>query len=122
MPNNRSIGASKEELAAEFLQHNGLQILEKNYRSRNAEIDIIALDRDVLVFAEVKFRSGPGMGKPYEAVTVSKQKKISSAAAFYSMMHPEYKACMKRFDVISMLQNETLWIKSAFEFQGNSLL
>lgn len=121
MLNKRKIGKAKEELAIAFLQTKNIKIIAKNYQCRHAEIDIIALDQDTLIFIEVKYRSNTEYGKPYEAVSVLKQKKISMAAITFLINNRCYLNLQKRFDIISILGNEFNWIKAAFEFQGNTL-
>lgn len=73
-------GSAAEELAAGFLRREGLSILEHNARFRGGEIDLIALERDVLVFAEVRLRSNPRYGGAAESITPSKQRRILHAA------------------------------------------
>ena len=71
----------RPDLAAAFLRSRGFRILERNARiSRVGEIDIVALDRDELVFVEVKARHGASFGLPEEAVTVSKLQTIAACA------------------------------------------
>ena len=122
MKNKRKIGQSKEDSAIKFLIENKLTILSKNYRCRYAEIDIIAKDASSIIFIEVKFRAGLNQGHPFEAVSPLKQKRISTAAAHFLMFHKEYSKLQKRFDIISILGEKITWFKSAFEFQGNTLL
>lgn len=83
--NNRSIGAQKEQLAADFLRRHGYVILDANYRCRQGEIDLIARESGYLVFVEVKYRSGHTFGSPEEAVDQRKQKRICYAARKYLM-------------------------------------
>lgn len=66
--NKRTIGADKEQLAAEYLIDNGYTVLERNFRSRTGEIDIIASKDNYLVFIEVKYRSNTRYGASVEAV------------------------------------------------------
>ena len=77
------VGRSGEELAVEHLRKSGYRIIERNYRTRQAEIDIIARHKGVMVFVEVKTRRGKGFGHPKWAVTPAKQRKISMAALTY---------------------------------------
>lgn len=72
MSQNKDIGQRGENLAAEFLERIGYEIIERNWRGRNGEIDIIARDRNCLVFAEVKTRTRMGFGHPFEAITSKK--------------------------------------------------
>ena len=74
--NRRKIGQEQEELAAKYLEEKGYEILERNYRIRTGEIDLIARDARYLVFIEVKYRKNLQMGDPLEAVDVRKQQRI----------------------------------------------
>lgn len=111
----RKIGSSYEQIAAAYLANKGYIMLDQNYRGRQrTEIDLIALDRDCLVFAEVKFRSGSRMGDPAEAVHLEKQQRIRSAARQYLWEHPEYRQFPCRFDVVAILGSEIRLIRDAF--------
>ena len=81
--NNREKGARKEAQAAAWLEGKGLQILERNYRCKKGEIDLIAREDGTYVFLEVKYRKGEGSGHPAEAVDERKQKRISGSALWY---------------------------------------
>ena len=67
--NKRKIGNTYEQMAAEYLQNAGVKIVEKNYRNRQGEIDLIGFDGECLVFFEVKYRKNASKGAPVEAVT-----------------------------------------------------
>ena len=94
-------GAQSESLAARLLKRRGYTILETNYRTPLGEIDIIARDRDTLVFVEVKARRSLGFGGPKWAVTPKKQRKISMVALYYlkTTRQSQVKA---RFDVVAI--------------------
>ncbi|MDO4789122.1 MAG: YraN family protein [Johnsonella sp.] len=111
--NKREIGAFYEERAEEFLKERKVLILEKNYRTRRAEIDLIGIEGLTLVFFEVKFRSRTGMGYPLEAVDQRKREKIRSAARQYIAREKKYGMEM-RFDCIGILGEEIEWIRNAF--------
>ena len=81
--NKRQVGTEKENLAAEYLKKKGYFIIEKNYRVRQGEIDLIAWDKSVLCFVEVKSRTNTQMGLPREYVTAGKQARIRKTALFY---------------------------------------
>jgi len=116
--NNRETGNLAEKKAAEFLQSLGYTILCKNYCIRGGEIDIIFLDKDTVCFCEVKFRKDDRFGTPAEAVTKSKQKRLSAAAVKYLYENDMLeKNC--RFDVIEIAGVGIITInhiKNAFEF------
>lgn len=116
--NKRNVGTEKEAMAAEFLKHQGYRILEMNYRCRQGELDIVAHKDDMLVIAEVKFRSGSVCGDPAEAVDVRKQRKICRVTLDYLMRHPQYNEKPCRFDVICIYgDGQIRHIKDAFLFQ-----
>ena len=74
--NKRQIGSVYELKASDYLTKKGYQIIERNYRCRIGEIDIIAIERDCLCFIEVKYRKNEKTGDPLEAVDKRKQQKI----------------------------------------------
>lgn len=94
-------GAQSESLAARLLKQRGYTILETNYRTPLGEIDIIARDRDTLVFVEVKARRSLGFGGPKWAVTPKKQRKISMVALYYLKTTRQSQA-KARFDVVAI--------------------
>lgn len=96
------LGKSGERSAAKYLKKNGYKILIQNYRCKFGEIDIIARDGEVLVFIEVKTRSGTTHGPPAAAVNARKQRQISRAAQYYLAEHSLFDS-PARFDVISIL-------------------
>jgi putative endonuclease len=93
--------AAGEELAARYLERSGLAILDRNYRCRSGEIDIVARERDVTVFVEVKERRGPRYGAGYEAVTLGKRRRIVRAARLYAASRGLGESPL-RFDVVSI--------------------
>lgn len=106
-----NFGKAGERQAAKHLQKSGYKILATNYRSRFGEIDIIAEKEGVLVFVEVKARSGARYGKGYESVRPDKQAKLIKTAQAYMMEKGEMPA---RFDVISIDDGEISHIENAF--------
>ncbi len=81
--NNREKGAKGEDIAAACLKKEGYRIVERNYRCRYGEVDIIAMDKKDVVFVEVKGRESDAFGSPEEAIGPAKQKKISKVALHY---------------------------------------
>jgi putative endonuclease len=77
---NQELGARGEALAALHLVDNGMELIDRNWRCRHGELDIVARDGDVTVFVEVKTRSGIGFGTPAESVTYTKQQRIRRLA------------------------------------------
>jgi putative endonuclease len=96
------LGKRGEELAAQHLERRGYTILARNYRTPLGELDLIARDRQHLLFIEVKTRRTTHFGAPAEAVGTHKQRQIVRAAQWYlaSAHHPDLQP---RFDVISIL-------------------
>lgn len=114
--NKRSIGDAYEEMAVRYLKERGLVVLERNYRIRQGEIDIIAADGEELVFVEVKYRRNEEHGYPEEAVNYQKQQRICKAAAHYCFI--KRKDCQVRYDVISICGKEIYWYQNAFNHIG----
>ena len=112
--NNRELGSIKEKIAADFLKRNGLVILEMNYRIRGGEIDIVALDKNVYVFAEVKYRKTASKGIPEEAVNYRKMKTISRVSNHYRMTHRLSDDTPVRYDVIAIEGSDIRWLRNAF--------
>ena len=99
--NCRSTGFQGEELASRYLVKKGYRILERNWRSEHYEIDIVALDRDIIVFCEVKTSKTNRFGPSITWVTPEKIKHISEAASEYITTH-NTKDFSFRFDVIGL--------------------
>jgi len=116
--NRKNLGHQGETAAVSFLKAKGFTILETNYRTKPAEIDIIAKDREFLCFIEVKTRRSLKKGLPRESVTFSKQKKIILGAAFY-LKEKTIVDSRIRFDVIEVLEKKGTFdisiIKNAFQ-------
>ena len=101
MPSTVEIGKKSEDLAVEYLENKGYQILERNWRSGHKEIDIIAKDGDILVVVEVKSRKSTNFGDPDIAVGAMKQRMLIYAAeAYLNYQHLDVEV---RFDIISMV-------------------
>ena len=108
------IGAAAEELAARYLLAQGLRIIERNFRVRGGEIDLIARDGRTLVFVEVRLRSRSDFGGAAASITAQKQQRIILAAPHYLQAHGE-QPC--RFDCVLLdaLDAKTVeWLKGAF--------
>ena len=114
--NKRGTGSDYEETAARFLESCGYTILEKNYRIRTGEIDLIVRDRENLVFCEVKYRKTGRVDAALDAVDHRKQLKIINTARYYLMKHPSSENLMIRFDVIGINRYGHIeHIQNAFE-------
>ncbi len=95
-----TLGKEGEEIALDFLRNKGFSIIRKNYRTVIGEIDIIAKDKGVIVFVEVKTRADNAFGHPFEAVDQRKREKIRKVAL--SFMKTQKKEFPARFDVMSI--------------------
>lgn len=115
--NKRMIGTCAEERAAVFLQARGMQILVRNYRCRQGEIDLIARDGRYLVFVEVKYRSSARCSDPLSAVNRAKQRKICRVADYFRFTQKVPDDVPVRYDVIGILGEKTAWIPDAFPHQ-----
>lgn len=114
MYNKRQLGSRYEEWAAAYLINHGYEILEKNYRCKKGEIDIIASHKGYLVFIEVKYRKNSQFGDPAESVGVQKQRVIYQVANYYMVTHNMWENHPCRFDVVAILGNEVRLISGAF--------
>ena len=114
-------GQIGEDLAVCYLENQGYIIVERNYRMRMGEIDIIARDGESLVFVEVKTRRSSRFGSPFDAVDFRKQQQVSRVALAYMTRH-RCEEMPVRFDVIGVLierPSSTIeLIKNAFEYCG----
>lgn len=100
---NKQIGKLGEEFAEKYLKKQGYKILEKNYRySRFAEIDIVAKDKDTIVFVEVKTRSDLTFGHPFEAINKTKLQHIFQAGLFY-LQNTKEKHKNYRIDIVAVV-------------------
>lgn len=123
MKYNKLLGAFGEDMACSYLEKQGYKILERNFNCRVGELDIVALEGEILSFIEVKCRTGVDYGNPAEAVSYSKQGKIVKAALFFMTKYKLFDY-MCRFDVIEVLTDGTKedtrinLIKNAFEYSG----
>lgn len=119
--NKRQIGADKEAFVCEWLEKHGYKIVERNFRCRIGEIDIVAREGGYLVFLEVKYRSHDRNGLPEEAVDWRKQRVISRVALFYLRRFGYGETTPVRFDVVAVFKEDDLSValyQNAFEFCG----
>lgn len=112
--NKRQMGTVYEIKAEEYLLQKGYRILERNFRNRSGEIDIIAKDGEYFCFIEVKYRTTTDYGNPLEAVNQRKQNQIRRVAQYYLMKNKlsEWTPC--RFDVIAFEGEKMTHITNAF--------
>jgi len=120
----RDQGMHAELACCEYLKNQGLKFLQKNFRGRQGEIDLIMLDKKTLVFVEVRYRKNNDYGGALASITPLKQRHILTTAEFFLQQHPQYKNA--RIDVVGMSKkpdNDACdtsdeynyeWIKNAF--------
>lgn len=111
---SRIIGMQYEEQAVQYLKQSGYEILRRNYRCKNGEIDIIAKEAGCLCFIEVKFRKTAQFGGALAAVNENKQRRISRAALWYLMENGCRDDVSCRFDVLGITPKGMELIKNAF--------
>ncbi len=108
---NKNKGDWGEELAASYLKEHGFTILERQFRSRFGEIDIIAYKENTFHFVEVKTRSNRQFGGPFEAINHNKMNHIMKTAQYYLLInnHPEYEISIDAFGIsgeeVSFIEN-----------------
>lgn len=110
----RAEGREGEEMAVEYLSIKGYNILERNYRNRFGEIDLIAKDGKTVVFIEVKRRNTDSYGLPAESVDIRKQARLSKAATAY-ITEKRITNSPCRFDVVSIYNDRIELFKDAFD-------
>ncbi len=96
-------GEDAELASFHYLKTQGLKLIETNFRCRHGEVDLIMLDKKILVFVEVRFRKNDRFGGGLESITTSKQNKLRKTAELYLQKHSQYENA--RFDVVSMSKN-----------------
>jgi len=101
---NKDIGTYCENLAKEYLQKNKYHILDCNYRNFLGEIDVICIQKDLLIIVEVKGRYNYDYGLPKESITLSKQKSIIKVTTSY-IYHKKLTNINIRFDVVEVYLN-----------------
>jgi len=116
----QQIGNATERSAEALLLARGLRCVERNFKCRYGEIDLIMLDGDYLVFVEVRLRSNVEFVSALESVDRRKQSKLIRSAQFFLQQHSIYARHFCRFDVIASAQAdapsaELMWIKDAFQ-------
>lgn len=97
----QELGKEGERVAEQYLKKKGYKLIERNYRCAGGELDLIVLDRRVVVFVEVKTRTGQGFGSPIEAVEFHKQRKMIQAAQYF-LTEKKLHQRDARFDVIGV--------------------
>lgn len=109
-------GNDGEGLAVSYLEQEGYQILARNFRCRQGEIDIIAHNGSYLCFIEVKRRKNTTSGHPLEAISPNKIRRICKTALYYLQSSHLPESTAMRFDVISIIGEEVSLLRDAFSF------
>lgn len=124
---NKLFGERGERAAAKFLKRQGYKIVERNYATPWGEIDLVALDGSTIVFVEVKTRKSDIAGRPEEAVTLDKQRRLTNMALSY-LKKRKLLGFSARFDVVAVTwpdglrQPEIRHLRNAFEPVGHGQL
>lgn len=118
----QAIGAAGERDAEQYLKHQGLILVERNYRCRSGEIDLIMLepdpeDVDILVFIEVRLRGDGARTDGIDSVDRGKQRRLITTAKHYLLANPQWNEHPCRFDVVGLHPEKTTlaWVRHAFE-------
>ena len=118
MKHTYETGLQGESTAETWLHENrGMTTLERRYRSRHGEIDLIMLEADTIVFVEVKTRNSPFPGEGLMSVNLNKQKRICRCATVYLMSHHSLNRSV-RFDVVEINPGKVTYIPDAFQPGG----
>ncbi len=116
----KELGRKGEDLALRFLKNKGYQIVERNYACKMGEMDIIAKEKDILAFIEVKTRTSTAFGPPQLAVNPKKQSQMSKVALNF-LKEKQLEDAKARFDVVAVLLGpkgaEIELIKDAFDLR-----
>ncbi len=116
----QQLGKLGESVAASFLQKRGFTIVERNFRIRYGEIDIIAKDHDTLVFVEVKTRSNNAFGEPEEAITPKKFQELMKTSQIYTMIH-QISHSSQRIDVVAIRMRKDGFVEAIRYIENASL-
>lgn len=114
MTSNRALGIAGEDAAAAWYESNGYQVLARNWRCTEGELDLVVRNRATIVFCEVKARTTVAFGAPVEAVTPAKQRRLRTLASRWLAAHRSGAAAELRFDVVSVLAGDVEVIEAAF--------
>ena len=113
---NKETGGLGERLAADFLQRKGYKILEQNYRTRYAEIDLVARHKDILVIVEVRTKVGERFGSPEETLNFRKLQKVKRNAAAY-VGHAKWNK-LYRVDAVCVVLNQDRGIQRLEHYEN----
>jgi putative endonuclease len=109
----QAIGDAGEDAALSYLSERGLKLVERNFRCKGGEIDLIMQDKDVLVFVEVRARANTTHGGAAASITARKQARLILAAQVFLQARREPPPC--RFDVVAIDGGEIAWLRNAID-------
>ena len=111
----KEAGHSAESIALTYLRSQGLQLIERNYRCKAGEIDLVMLDGATLAIIEVRYRSSATFGGAAASVTPRKQRRIAIATGHLLVCRRELRRYPVRFDVVGIAPGDRIeWLKAAF--------
>ena len=118
-PTTIALGNRWEDVALEHLSANGLTLVDRNFRCRMGEIDLVMRQPNLLVFVEVRYRKSNRYATAAESVDLRKQRKLAQAAAYFLHRHAEFRQHVVRFDVVAFdaatdNQCTLQWLQDAF--------
>ena len=113
MRTRREVGVSGEDLAAAWYEANGYEVIDRNWRCRHGELDLVLRNGRQVVFCEVKARTGVGFGTPAEAITRDKKQRIRFLAARW-LEDAKPRPAEIRFDVAAVLGDDVEVLEGAF--------
>ena len=99
-----AVGRFGEDLADAALRAQGYEVLDRNWRCSDGEIDLVALDEAELVFVEVKTRTSTAFGDPAEAISPAKASRLRRLAVHWLAAHPQHRYPSLRFDVVAIIR------------------
>jgi len=109
-------GDDGEQTALDLLQGDGLRLVQRNFRCKLGEIDLVMQEREVLVFVEVRVRKNAAFGSASDSITVHKQRRLILAAQYFLQTHREWANAACRFDAVTITGNNAPeWCRDAFQ-------
>lgn len=113
---NYNKGKGGEQIALEYLENKGFELVEANYENKLGEIDLVMTEGECLVFVEVKFKSDDAKGKPEEMIGSGKLKQIRRVAESYLMLNPEMRKRFEKYriDAVCILGEEIRYYRNLF--------
>ncbi len=103
MKNTTAVGNTAETITCKYLEDIGFRVLQRNYKDRFCEIDIVCINKEYIVFVEVKYRARADYGGAVGAVTPAKLVRMRNSAEYWLAMHPEYQTKQPRLDVVTVV-------------------